>query len=113
MKENLQEYACPKCGNTTEQEGIVLAWRDWALCPVKGQANGKIYVEASVRIGRDYSYIGMSDETAAYEVDKTHLRCNKCAFAWNDRNDKLRDADELRKRSTSELADFVEKLMKG
>lgn len=95
----LNPLSCPRCGNTTEQEGITHCYLEWRIVPVCGvdKSNDEIVLDYDANEGTD---IDPNDHTTMTNVpnhaaDLQHLFCNKCGWNWFDpRDDRDVESDE-------------------
>ena len=82
----MKDFTCPKCGNTTSQKGITLAYLEWRLIPVVGCTDEKILANYSMNEGES---IGPNDKLTGENIpDKPaeleHYHCTACGWHWPD-----------------------------
>lgn len=84
MKKTREPYPCPKCSNTSAQEGISFAYLEWRIYPVNGiiDGDGIVDYDNGDPVGPD-----ARDELTAKNIpndapDLTHFHCNKCDWNW-------------------------------
>lgn len=86
MTAKFTPLVCPRCGNTTEQEGITHCYLEWRISPVKGVCGDKVAVDFDSQEGADIDKgvkVTMTNTPNVTE-DLDHLFCNRCEWNWYD-----------------------------
>jgi len=85
VAKNLQPLACPKCGNTTEQQGITYCYLEWRIMPVAGvDEKDRVRINYDENEGADLDSKAQVENVPAVTNDCEHFFCNKCHWNWHD-----------------------------
>lgn len=83
----LDAVACPKCGNTTDQDGLTYCYLEWRVIPVQGTRDGKIHVAyedgESAHVDDDCPVLAVAN-TPVVTPEADHFHCNRCDWNWHD-----------------------------
>ena len=89
MPQITEPLVCPRCGNTSHQDGITHAWLEWVTAPVVGVHDNKIAVRWADFEGGDLTEEDKAqvENVPNVKPDLEHFHCDRCNFNWFDQRE--------------------------